>query len=347
MRRALFAAATWTWITSGIAWGEPTPKIQFDQTVYDFGKTSQVERVTGTFTFKNAGDGVLKVNKPTTSCGCTVASLKPDVLQPGEKGELTFTLNMGTARATLQKNITVTSNDPEKPSIVLTVKAEYIPLYEVTPTMVRMDIRKGDSTNTTVQIKRTDGKKLEITKVDATKPWITTKLIPSEKSDEQSARIAMEIKSDGPIGYFSEAVRVFAEDPAKAIVTIFVSGRTLGDIAMNPAMLYWNVNDPAALKKEGAEAQNTRRLVATSTVPGKTFELRNAKSSLKEVNVELVPKENGKSYEIVAKLTDVPQQTVSGTISVESNSPNQPKVDVPITVSVATSVLKPISVEKK
>src|SRR6476619_1745054 len=95
MRIPLWALAISAGLISGLARGEGTPKIQFDQTVYDFGKTSQVERVTGTFTFKNAGDGVLKINKPTTSCGCTVASLKSDVLQPGEKGELTFTLNLG------------------------------------------------------------------------------------------------------------------------------------------------------------------------------------------------------------------------------------------------------------
>src|SRR5438093_71139 len=77
-----------------------TPKIKFDNTIYDFGKTSQVDHVTGIFIFHNEGDGVLKVEKPQPSCGCTVAGVKPDVLQPGEKGELTFTLNLGKARAT-------------------------------------------------------------------------------------------------------------------------------------------------------------------------------------------------------------------------------------------------------
>src|SRR5262245_40007272 len=78
------------------------PKIKFDKIVYDFGKTSVVEQVAGKFTFENVGDGELKVSKPTTSCGCTVAAVKPDVLKPGEKGELSFTLNLGKSRATLE-----------------------------------------------------------------------------------------------------------------------------------------------------------------------------------------------------------------------------------------------------
>src|ERR1700690_4584809 len=68
----------------------PAPKISFDKTVYDFGTTSMVQSLTGTFTFHNDGPGVLEVKKPTTSCGCTVAGVKPDSLKQGEKGELGF-----------------------------------------------------------------------------------------------------------------------------------------------------------------------------------------------------------------------------------------------------------------
>src|SRR5882724_5930019 len=85
---------------------EGTPKIQFDRTSYDFGVTSLVESVTGTFTFQNAGDGVLELQKPKPSCGCTVTSVKPEKLQPGEKGELVFTIRLGTgAHQSLSKQI--------------------------------------------------------------------------------------------------------------------------------------------------------------------------------------------------------------------------------------------------
>jgi hypothetical protein len=68
--------------------------------------------------------------------------------------------------------------------------------------MVRMDIRKGETTNTTVQVKRTDGKKLEIKKVEGSKPWLTAKLLTAEKTenaDDQTARISIEAKPDGPL----------------------------------------------------------------------------------------------------------------------------------------------------
>src|SRR5271156_6599627 len=89
----------------------PAGKLQFDKTVYDFGPTSLVDSVTGTFTFQNAGVGDLKIEKPQPSCGCTVASVKPDLLKPGEKGELVFTVRVAGQRGMLEKHITVPSND--------------------------------------------------------------------------------------------------------------------------------------------------------------------------------------------------------------------------------------------
>jgi hypothetical protein len=73
----LLAAALWMGAMCVAAQAAGAPKIQFDQTVYDFGKTAQVETVSGTFKFKNTGDGILKVEPPKPSCGCTIASLKP------------------------------------------------------------------------------------------------------------------------------------------------------------------------------------------------------------------------------------------------------------------------------
>ena len=131
MKRALLPLLLAMASSAALAAG--TPKIQFDQTVYDVGKTSQVESVSGTFKFKNAGDAVLKLEQPKPSCGCTVATLKSDTVNPGENGEIGFTLNLGRYKAHLEKHITVTSNDPQTPHVELTVKADYTPLYDVAP----------------------------------------------------------------------------------------------------------------------------------------------------------------------------------------------------------------------
>ncbi len=130
----------------------PAPKLQFDKTVYDFGSTSLVESVTGTFTYQNTGAGELKIQKPQPSCGCTVASVKPDTLKPGEKGELVFTVRVAGQRGQLEKHITVPSNDPQAGKVNLAIKIEMKQVLEVTPQNVNLvrQFRQGTTTNVTV-----------------------------------------------------------------------------------------------------------------------------------------------------------------------------------------------------
>jgi hypothetical protein len=334
MTKAFLGIALWAGITGLKVWAEGTPKIQFDKTVYDFGKTSQVERVTGSFTFRNAGDGVLKLEKPTTSCGCTVADVKPDSLQPGEKGELTFTLDMPSVRSLLEKTITVNSNDPQNPKLDLKIKTDYVPLFEFNPRLVRFDIRAGSETNAMLVVKRTDGKKLNVTKIEVSKPWIIAALDTSVKSDDQTARVSIRAKPDGSPRQISEYLRVFVDNSENPAVTFFVNGRVLGDIAVTPEVLFWNITDREALKKPEADALRSRRLVATSTILGQSFELSNPSSSIPELSLKLIPQKKDKTYEIVATLTNVPTETVRGMISLDSNLPSQPRIWLPVTIIV-------------
>src|SRR2546422_5920632 len=71
-KKGMDASMTWLLALGLLA----APKIEFDRMVYDFGKTSLVDKVSGTFTFQNTGDEVLKVGEPKPSCGCTVAQIE-------------------------------------------------------------------------------------------------------------------------------------------------------------------------------------------------------------------------------------------------------------------------------
>ena len=300
---------------------EGTPKIQFDQTVYDFGKTSQVATVSGVFTFKNTGDGILKVEPPKPSCGCSVAELKPDTLAPGATGELSFTLNLGVSRATLEKHIAVRSNDPQTPDVSLTIKVDYTPLYDVNPMTLAPNLAFGvnDATQFTT-ITRTDGKPLRIIKLDTSKPWIKATVEPDAKADESAARIRIAIQRDGSPRRFNEYVQVYtAEQTNTPASSIYLYGQITGEVSLSPEALYWSIPDTTNTPSARPEAQITQRLTIRSAA-GQTIELKNPQSSIKGIKVELVPKEAGKVYELVARLDEVPASTVSGNLSSRATS---------------------------
>lgn len=312
-----------------------TPKIEFAQTVYDFGTTSLVDSVTGTFTFTNVGDGILKVEKPSTSCGCTVAGVKPDSLKPGEKGELVFTLRVAGMRGHAEKSITVPSNDPANPSMRLTVKADVKQIFEVDPQQVMIgDIRPGAITNVTLKVRRTDGKDLSITKTEGSSNNVRVRVLPQEGENKQGAELAVEFESEGTPRRFNEQVRVFADDAAQPVAVVGLHGRILGDVVLTPEALFWGIVDRENWPGDHGDSMTTRRVVVSSTLDSKPLELKNVASSLKDVTVEVVPMEAGKSYAVVAKLPTPPVESERGTISFDTNIDSQPQVVVPVTINV-------------
>jgi hypothetical protein len=331
--------------TSALTWAAPT--IQFEQTVYDFGKVSLVESVSGTFKFRNAGDQILKLNPPEPSCGCTVASLEKDTLKPGESGELAFTMNLGNFRATMEKHINVKSNDPLTPVAVLTVKADYTPLYDLNPTALALDIPLAvKSTNRTATLSRTDGKKLHLERVTASQPWIHPRLGAGSGAEDSTTPIQVEVLRDDPPRRYSESVQLYADGRTNGpVATLFVFGRIMGELnptpealfwrELNPTpeALFWSITDAAKIQQQGSSELNTRRVTIRSAT-GKDFELKNPQSSIEGMKVDLVAMEPKRVYELVAVLNAVPKQSIIGNLSVETSITGEAKIDIPVTVSV-------------
>lgn len=312
-----------------------TPKIQFDQTVFDFGKTSQVTTVSGVFKFKNAGDAVLKVGPPKPSCGCTVAEVKPDTLPPGAAGVLPFTLNLGFYRGHLEKHIAVHSNDPLTPEISLTIKVDYTPLYELAPMTLAPILEFGvNETNQTTLLTRTDGQPLRISRLETSQPWITATVLPADGTGETNARIRVAIKREGLPRRFNEYVHIHAADQTNGpVASVFLYGEVAGEVSLNPEALYWSITGAAKTGTEPAPAPITQRVVIRSA-SGQPIELKNPQSTIKGINLQLVPTTPGQAYELIARLDDVPPSTVSGRVSFETSVAAQPRIELPVIINV-------------
>ncbi len=311
------------------------PKIQFDQLLYDFGKTSQVATVSGIFKFANIGDDLLKLEQPQTSCGCAVAELNSNALPPGTTAELPFTLHLGFYRALLEKHITVRSNDPQTPEVMLTVKVDYTPLYELNPMLLSPNLAFGvNDTELFSTLTRTDGKPVGALRLNPSKPWITAKAEPGAEMSDASARIRIAIRRDGPPRRFSEYVHVYAGGQTNMPVTsIYLYGRMVGEVSLNQEALYWSITDAAKTAPDGPEAMLTQRVTLRSE-NGQPFEVKNPRSTLKGINLEVVAKDSARIYELVARLDEVPTNTVSGNVSLDTSIPAQPTIEVPVIVNV-------------
>ncbi len=88
------------------------------------------------FKYKNSGNAPVRFLSVHPSCGGTTASLKKDVVAPGEAGEITSTLKLGSNPGLEQKTVEVQTDNPETPAATLTLRAFVIQPLEIRPSFV-------------------------------------------------------------------------------------------------------------------------------------------------------------------------------------------------------------------
>ena len=102
------------------------PKVGIQQLEHDFGNINQGDIVNHSFLISNNGGDLLKILDVRASCGCTAASPDKKELKPGESTNISVTFNSKGRKGPQTKIVTVTTNDPEKPSISLSIKCNII-----------------------------------------------------------------------------------------------------------------------------------------------------------------------------------------------------------------------------
>jgi hypothetical protein len=101
------------------------PVIQFKEYEHDFGKVTEGEKISYTFTFENKGESDLIILSASTTCGCTVPKYDTKPIRSGQTGTIDIVFDT-TGRSSKQtKTITVKSN-ASTPVVILKITAEVV-----------------------------------------------------------------------------------------------------------------------------------------------------------------------------------------------------------------------------
>ena len=109
---------------SGQDAGTTGPKIACDEPTYNFGDADSSQDVSHTFVLRNEGDQNLEISNVKPSCGCTVANITTRSIPPGGESLVTTKLALRGRQGQQRKGITVSSNDPKTPSLMLYIEGE-------------------------------------------------------------------------------------------------------------------------------------------------------------------------------------------------------------------------------
>jgi len=102
------------------------PGIEFSNTTFNFGKLNQGEKVDHEYTFKNTGKSDLLIRKVNASCGCTAILMDKMIIPPGQSSSIKANFNSAGKSGAQNKTITVITNDPANPRIILWIKGDVV-----------------------------------------------------------------------------------------------------------------------------------------------------------------------------------------------------------------------------
>lgn len=89
-------------------------KIQWKDTLKNFGIIKEGDSVVLKFKFKNTGETVLYILEVIPGCGCTITEYPRNAIMPGEGGEIIATFNTISYHGKVTKNLMVKTNTKNK-----------------------------------------------------------------------------------------------------------------------------------------------------------------------------------------------------------------------------------------
>lgn len=90
------------------------------------------------FKYENVGKAPVHFKSVKASCGCTTTQTQKEVVNPGEKGEIVATFNIGDRTGLQMKQVTVQTDDPDpkQSTMMLTLKVAIPQALEIRPNFV-------------------------------------------------------------------------------------------------------------------------------------------------------------------------------------------------------------------
>jgi hypothetical protein len=201
-------------------------QLSFEQMEIELHPKATDAEAIANFKYENKGTKPIKITSVKSSCGCTVAASQKDQVAPGEKGEVTANFKIGGRTGLQQKAVTVTTDDPNQPTINLMLKAVIPVALEIQPNFVywesgeapkpkAINVKAGkDVTVTTLEV--TSSGPEFTTKVDKGSAPGEFKVLVTPRDTKEMLNATLTIKPDFPQVFYATARVTPPAPPANA-----------------------------------------------------------------------------------------------------------------------------------
>jgi hypothetical protein len=211
---------------------------------HEFGKMDRTEHRSHVYVIRNDGDAPLTLETGQPSCGVCVKVFKVDrsEVPPGERANVTIEWEAKPGDIEFEQSGPLTTNDPRRPTIQLTIKGTIIDTVRAERTDVHFhDISANEPAAGGINIHsfRFDDPKVENFELtnSTLAPFFNVSFVPlasSELAKEPNAKAGLkmniEIKPGMPIGRIEQSVKVTTNQPGAPPLTVNIHGNVISDI---------------------------------------------------------------------------------------------------------------------
>lgn len=272
------------------------------------------------------------------------------VIPPGGEQTIDVSFKTGHYNGPTTKTISVTTNDPNNPTLSLKVTANIVVDFALKPYTLYMGrfSRKEEAVRSASVIAK-EIEKLQITKVESLNPLIEARVVKHEPPAEGDApsgqspegqpgmappppptpsspySIEVKVKPGMKPGRFKETVTIHTNVASVPTYNLEVAGEIVGDIYAEPRVIAFQKTD---------DSQPQEKTIEVRTNGDAAFTVTKVECTEPLFTPELITIEAGKAYQVKVKLGEVTSENfVRGDLVITLDDPEQPELRIPTYVS--------------
>jgi hypothetical protein len=325
MRKACCAVMVWALLAGAQAAVASDGKaaIRCDDPDFNFGKKDSRENITHKFVIRNTGSGPLRISSVDATCGCTVTDVNPNVIEPGEQGEVVVTFRLAGRSGQQQKAIIVNSNARNEPNLQLVMRGTAVSHVTMKPASVFFGkVPVGKRSVESMEITTDDSVSFNVGKLKSDSPHFTPSVEVLKTG--RAFRLEVALAATAPEGQLHGEIELETDSKDYPKLFVPVSAQVVGELLVMPKEL---------VLEEGAPAATKSAFVMAGQVP--KFRILEAKCSVPRVQLRVVPfGEDG--YRILLRDLAAAPDLDGACLIVTTDAPTMKEVRIPFRVSKPT-----------
>lgn len=304
------------------------PVMEVPRLNYDFGETFHLASYGYSFVVRNRGNADLIIEDVKPGCGCTAAKFDR-LISPGKEGKIELVVDGNKVHGQFSKAAEVKSNDPDHPTISLSISGKEIPFVNVVPDgTVYLHGRPGEPIEKDLTI--TSNEKDVDFKVTSVNSNIDDKIkysfVPGAKKGEYVVKVTK--NPNLPIMSTYGSLIIHTNSKKSPDTTLQVHIMTKSSILLSPSVL--NYGEVKFTDKQGPGAPSTKTLTVTKSA-GK-LNIKEVSTSNPNFTAKLETMTPNQQYKVMVTFTPPvrkqSKQTETGEMIITTDDPQEPQLRV-------------------